>query len=176
LGPRVLTISEKKLREAHLRTATDSIPACPELTPIQQCDPNFAAFQDRDFEPRPLGGNSVYEASAELRFPVWEQLSGAVFVDMGFVSQKTDPTLPGSKSAITPGFGARYKSPVGPIRVDLGVNPAKREDLPVITETVVDGERRLVRLEQRRAYSIARSGLSGILDRLVLHLSIGEAF
>jgi outer membrane protein insertion porin family len=176
LGPRVLTISERKLRTAFLRTPTDSTPACPEPTPIEQCDPNFAAFRDRDFEPRPLGGNMVYEASAELRFPVWEQLSGAVFVDMGFVSQKTDPTLPGSKSAITPGFGARYRSPVGPIRVDLGVNPAKREDLPVITETFVNGERTLTRLQQRRAYSVARSGLSGILDRLVLHLSIGEAF
>lgn len=176
LGPRALTISARKLREAFVRSGTDTTRGCPEPTPIVQCNPNFAAFRDRDFEPRPLGGNTVFESSVELRFPLWRQLLGAVFVDAGMVSQRTEPTLPRSKSAITPGFGVRYRSPVGPIRVDMGVNPARRESLPVITEEIVNGERRLVRLEQLRDYSISRGGFRGLLDRLTLHLSIGEAF
>jgi hypothetical protein len=82
--------------------------------------------------------------------------------------------------AITPGFGLRYQSPVGPIRVDLGIRPTLKERLPVITETVTpDGVTRLVRLENTKVYDPLEgsgSGLSKILRRLSLHLSIGQAF
>lgn len=176
LGPRVLTISRDRLRNAFALVEGDTIRVCPDEIPIQQCDPQGAGLRDRDFEPRPLGGNQVVEVSAELRFPLWQQLTGAVFVDAGHVLQRTDRTLPRSKAAVTPGFGVRYQSAIGPIRVDLGINPAQRELLPVITETFVDGERKLIRLESSRDYSIARSGFGGVLDRVRLHLSIGEAF
>lgn len=176
LGPRVLTIPRDRLRTAFTVVEGDTIRVCPDEIPIQQCDPQGAGLRDGDFEPRPLGGNQVVEVSTELRFPLWKQLTGAVFVDAGHVLQRTDRTLPRSKTAVTPGFGVRYQSAVGPIRVDLGINPAQRESLPVITETIVNGERHLVRLDSSRDYSIARSGLSGVLDRLRIHLSIGEAF
>jgi outer membrane protein insertion porin family len=176
LGPRVLTIAPERLREAFAVVNGDTIFACPESVPIQQCDPAAPGLRDRDFEGRPLGGNLVYEASAEIRFPLWRMLTGAVFVDGGYVSQRIDPSLPRSKAAITPGFGVRYQSAIGPIRIDLGINPARREALPVVTEAVVDGERRLVRLDSPRIFSIARPGWTGALDRLRLHLSIGEAF
>jgi outer membrane protein assembly factor BamA len=176
LGPRVLTISRDRLRTAFTVVEGDTIRVCPDEVPIQQCDPQAAGLRDRDFEPRPLGGNQVAEVTAELRFPLWKQLTGAVFVDAGHVLQRTDRTLPRSQAAVTPGFGVRYESAVGPIRVDLGINPAQREQLPVITETFVDGERRLVRLDSTRDHSIARSGFAGVLDRIRLHLSIGEAF
>ncbi|MEO7712282.1 MAG: BamA/TamA family outer membrane protein, partial [Gemmatimonadaceae bacterium] len=129
-----------------------------------------------DFQPRPLGGNTVAEMNAELRFPLWNQLSGAVFVDAGVVTQNIDRSLPGNRAAITPGFGVRYRSPVGPIRVDIGINPGRAERLPVISEEIVNGERRLVRLDTRREYAVSRGGFMGVLDRMVLHLSIGEAF
>jgi len=177
LGPRVLTISNDRLRGAAVVNGADTTLACPPAIPIEQCDPNVAPFSDRDFQPRPLGGNRVYEASIELRFPIWEdRLTGAAFIDAGYVAQRIHEDLPGSRFAATPGIGVRYQSPVGPIRVDVGFNPARREDLPVVTETFVDGERRLTRLETRRAYQSARSGFAGILDRMRLHLSIGEAF
>ena len=174
LGPRVLTVSAVELRAGKL--SKDGPLACPEPTPITDCDPNSAAFQDEDFQPRPLGGNTVAEASIELRFPVWRQLSGAAFIDAGVVTQNIDGSLPGSRAAVTPGFGVRYRSPVGPIRVDIGINPGRAERLPVISEEIVDGERRLVRLNTRREYAVARGGFMGVLDRMVLHLSIGEAF
>lgn len=174
LGPRVLTVSSAELRAGTL--SEDGALACPESTPITDCDPNSAAYQDGDFQPRPLGGNTVAEANVELRFPLWNQLSGAVFIDAGVVTQNIDRSLPGSRAAVTPGFGVRYRSPVGPIRVDIGINPGRSERLPVISEEIVDGERRLVRLNTRREYAVARGGFMGVLDRMVLHLSIGEAF
>ena len=168
LGPRVLTIPATTLRE--------SDPACAAAADITTCDPNAAELDRLDFTARPLGGNVVIEGSAEFRFPLWRQIFGAVFVDAGYVSQRTNPGLPTSKSAVTPGFGARYRSPVGPIRIDIGINPGREESLPVVTETVVDGQRRLVTLTERRDYSPVREGARGVLQRMQLHLSIGEAF
>ena len=168
LGPRVLTIPASKLREKD--------PFCTASVDIVDCDPNAGGLGNLNFTARPLGGNVVIETSAELRFPVWGQIFGAGFIDAGYVSQRTNPDLPRSKSAITPGFGARYLSPVGPIRIDLGINPGRAEDLPVVTESVVDGVRRLVTLKDRRTYSISDTGRGGILRRMTLHLSIGEAF
>ena len=169
LGPRILTIPASKLRS--------EAGACPESTPITKCDPNAKLLKDRDFEPRPLGGNMVIEANTEMRFPTGiENVIGAVFIDGGYVSQRINSTLPKSKLAITPGFGVRYLSPVGPIRVDFGINPGRQETLPVVTEAVVNGVTKLVTLDGRRLYHPVGSGFSGILDRVVLHLSIGEAF
>jgi outer membrane protein assembly factor BamA len=148
--------------------------ACKSGTDVTACDPAAGGLLDRDFEPRPLGGNFVAEGTVEARFPLWRDLMGAAFVDAGMVLQKTTPDLPRSKSAITPGFGVRYHSPVGPIRADIGVNPGGAENLPVVTENIVNGQTTLVTLQKSRRYAPTEKG--GILNRLVLHLSIGEAF
>jgi outer membrane protein insertion porin family/translocation and assembly module TamA len=169
LGPRVLTVPI-----GVLQTHDSSNVACLSGTDVTTCDPNAANLKDRDFEPRPLGGNFVLEGSVEARFPIWQDLMGAAFVDAGMVSQQTNPSLPRRKAAITPGFGVRYRSPVGPIRADIGFNPGRSESLPVVTESIVNGQRTLVTLQQRRTYAPASGG--GILNRMVLHLSIGEAF
>ncbi|HEX2721902.1 MAG TPA: BamA/TamA family outer membrane protein, partial [Gemmatimonadaceae bacterium] len=168
LGPRVLTIPASKLREAD--------PACGPGVDIRTCDPNAPDLDRLDFTARPLGGNVVVESSVEFRFPVWKQLFGAVFVDAGYVSQRTNPGLPTSKSAITPGFGGRYRPPVGPIRIDVGINPGRSESLPVVTESVSGGQTRLVSLMKRRDFAPVRAGFRGIVERMQLHLSIGEAF
>jgi len=167
LGPRVLTVPIGNLQR------NDSLNvACTSGTDVRTCDPGV--LKDRDFEPRPLGGNFVVEGSVEARFPVWRDLFGAGFVDGGMVRQKSNPGLPRRRAAITPGFGFRYRSPVGPIRADIGFNPGTRESLPVVTESIVNGQRTLVTLQQRRSYAPAAGG--GILKRMVLHLSIGEAY
>jgi outer membrane protein assembly complex protein YaeT len=169
LGPRILTIPATTLRRG--------TEGCPAATPITECNPNTASLKDRDFEPRPLGGNVLAEGSAELRFPLFsDQVIGAAFVDAGYLAQRVNPALPKSRAAVTPGFGARYLSPVGPIRVDFGINPGLAETLPVVTESVINGEKRLVLLTESRRYHPVRSGFSGVLDRITLHLSIGEAF
>ncbi|HYU53152.1 MAG TPA: BamA/TamA family outer membrane protein, partial [Gemmatimonadaceae bacterium] len=169
LGPRVLTVPIGVLQTHDSLNA-----ACTSGIDVTSCDPNALNLKDRDFEPRPLGGNFVVEGSIEARFPVWQELVGAAFVDAGMVSQRTNPALPRRRAAITPGFGVRYRSPVGPIRADIGFNPGRTESLPVVTENIVNGVKTLVTLQQRRTYSPARGG--SVLNRMVLHLSIGEAF
>lgn len=171
LGPRVLTIPAAKL------LANDAAnPLCTAAT-IIKCDPN-GAFKDRDFEPRPLGGNKLVEGSVEFRFPLFGPLIGATFVDGAYLAQNTSPGLPKSKTAITPGFGVRYLSPVGPVRIDVGINPTTSDKLPVVTEDVANGGKGLVTLDTPRLYSPAlqSGGLNSVLARLTLHLSIGEAF
>jgi outer membrane protein assembly factor BamA len=169
LGPRVLTIPSETLRR-------DSV-GCGPSVPISDCDPNAAVLTNRDFEPRPLGGNTVAEGSVELRFPLKAGFVGAAFVDAAVVTQRINLGLPGSAAALTPGFGIRYRSPAGPIRIDIGINPLVSELLPVVTDQIVDGKRQLVPLANRRDYGPVRaSGIGGALNRLTLHLSIGEAF
>jgi outer membrane protein assembly factor BamA len=166
LGPRVLTISEAALR-------ADTI-GCPASLAIQDCHPNGGLLKDQDFEPRPLGGNILAEFSVEYRYRILPELIGAVFIDGGYLAQRTDKALPGSQSAVTPGFGVRYQSPVGPIRVDVGINPVTTQNLPVVTEDSTTHQ--LIQLHETRTYSPAHGGWSEILSRLTLHLSIGEAF
>ena len=171
LGPRVLTIPASVLR------GDTTNPRCDGSVPIVSCNPNASGIRDRDFEPRPLGGNIIAEASAEVRFPLFgESFVGAAFLDGAYVSQRTNPELSRSKAALTPGVGVRYRSPVGPIRVDIGINPGAAETLPVITEETIAGETRLVRLGQTRFFAPLKGGFSGILNRTTIHLSIGEAF
>jgi outer membrane protein assembly complex protein YaeT len=67
----------------------------------------------------PVGGRSIVEASIELRHPITETIGAAVFVDAGQVSVKSWD-FPFGDLRYGSGFGVRYKSPVGPIAVDLG--------------------------------------------------------
>ena len=173
LGPRVLTIAPQTLRGNSSNTSSTS---CPITVAIVKCDPNAAYIKTSDFDPRPLGGNELIEGSAEFRFPIpiplLNSVLGAVFVDGGYLAQNTNPTLAKSQAALTPGFGIRYLSPAGPIRIDVGINPITTEKLPVVTEDIVDGQPTLVTLTTRRTYS----PVTGVLSRLTLHLAIGEAY
>jgi len=72
----------------------------------------------------PIGGRSLLESSLELRRPITEELSLAVFADTGLVSLKT-LDYPLGDLQVGAGFGLRYRTPVGPVRVDLGF-PADR--------------------------------------------------
>lgn len=68
----------------------------------------------------PLGGLSLVEGSVELRRPLWREWSGALFVDFGQVSLSAfDPPFDELDLAI--GAGVAYRSPVGPLRLDIGV-------------------------------------------------------
>ncbi len=67
---------------------------------------------------RPLGGLTLWETSLEVRFPIGGDLSGVTFVDASHVN-RTDK-LRFDAPHISPGLGLRYKTPVGPARLDLG--------------------------------------------------------
>lgn len=66
----------------------------------------------------PIGGRSLVELSVEIRRAIIGDLGGAVFVDAGQVGLDETPPLDDLK--VGAGVGLRYRSPVGPIRVDLG--------------------------------------------------------
>jgi translocation and assembly module TamA len=176
LGPRVLTIPA---RELITPTDTTDTSACTVGTLADlSCDPNAAESQH--FSPRPLGGNTLLEASVEYRFPLTPTITGAVFVDAGLLRGARVNFPPGDRSDVTPGLGVRYLSPIGPVRVDLGIRRLLVEELPVVTEvTGPDGVQRLVQLETLKRYDPTEGnsgGLRKILSRLQLHLAIGESF
>jgi outer membrane protein assembly factor BamA len=199
LGPRILTIPHGYLINA--KTASGA-PCDASSEAIRFCDPNtvadsvrsdstkpFSRVGDDKFTPRPLGGTSIVEASVEYRFPlpIIKNLGGAVFIDGAAVGERVFDPLGGlttlrdlvrGTGAITPGFGIRYYSPVGPIRVDLGINPSRAEDLAVVTELTKNGKRQIVPLEIPKTYSPTgtSTGIGAVLNRLTLHLSIGQAY
>jgi outer membrane protein insertion porin family len=183
LGPRILTISgDTALLNA--KTSLSGGTCALTMDAVKFCDPNAATLKNADFFPQPLGGTSLLEASVEYRvpLPLGESLRnfvGAVFIDGGIVGRgeiRGLATISGivrGTSAVTPGVGIRYQSPVGPIRVDLGINPNRLEELGVVT-AVRDstGQQRIVPLAASKHYSQGKT----LLNRIILHFSIGEAY
>lgn len=177
LGPRVLTIDPAKL------TDTSRTTSCTTSQLVDgSCDPNQPGIRARDFQPRPLGGTSLAEASVEFRFPIAfaQGLTGAVFVDGAIVGTRRFSDLFGATGAITPGFGVRFTTPVGPVRLDLGIRPRTVDDLPVITQVSDSaGNLQLVTLNTKRRFDESETtgrSLRKVLNRLTLHLAIGPAF
>ena len=94
----------------------------------------------------PTGGNGLVVLNAELRVAVVGGLGVVGFLDAGNVFPRaTDIDVTELRGAA--GFGMFYRSPIGPIRVDLGFKLDRRELAPG-------------RLERRN----------------VLHISLGQAF
>ncbi len=77
----------------------------------------------------PRGGNSVVILNAELRVALFGALQGVTFLDAGNVyPQVSDLDI--TDLRLAPGFGVWYRSPVGPIRLDLGFNVDRRVLVP----------------------------------------------
>jgi len=67
----------------------------------------------------PIGGHTMIESSAEMRVPVWRNLSAVVFADAGNVwNNAWDFNLNDLRYDVGPGL--RYLTPIGPIRLDFG--------------------------------------------------------
>ena len=67
----------------------------------------------------PQGGNGLLVLNVELRTPYWKSLGVVGFVDAGNVFERVGDIDVGGLRVAT-GFGLRYRSPIGPLRVDLG--------------------------------------------------------
>lgn len=181
LGPRILTIDPARLTDT---SDPETLPN--PCTAVQledgSCNPNLEGLPSDAFTPRPLGGSALAEGSVEVRFPLSVSLglTGAVFVDAAIVGTQRFTDLLGATATVTPGFGVRFDTPVGPVRLDLGIRPDVVERLPVITQVEqADGTFKLVTLQTPRRYNAAesRGGFLGqITSRLALHLAIGPAF
>lgn len=85
---------------------------------VEICDPSDPRFSMAACV-LPLGGLSLWEANAEVRFPIRGPLGGAVFLDAADVSPyELDVRL--DRPHLSAGLGLRYETPIGPIRLDVG--------------------------------------------------------
>jgi outer membrane protein assembly factor BamA len=97
----------------------------------------------------PLGGDSLFGFSSELRLEMNARLGAVVFLDAGNVwAPPWTLDLEDLRYAVGPGF--RYVTPVGPIRFDVGIQ------LNPVPNLQIDGE------PQQRRWR--------------MHFSIGQAF
>jgi outer membrane protein insertion porin family len=89
------------------------------------------SFGERDLGPHdnhghPVGGEFFTVFNVEYTFPIFGEVQGAIFTDAGnLLPSSEDVGLNDMRYAI--GAGLRYKLPVGPIRLDYGVNPDPHE-------------------------------------------------
>jgi outer membrane protein assembly factor BamA len=88
------------------------------------------SFAERELGPRdrhgvPVGGTWYTVANLEYDFPITGALDGAVFADAGNLFNDEAPNLNDLRFAI--GVGLRYRLPIGPLRLDYGINPAPRQ-------------------------------------------------
>ncbi len=99
---------------------------------FQSIGPYYPPFElpgtNRRFVDTPIGGLSVFEASAELRFNVTDNIQIVPFVDAGTVGNDFAPDF--GELKIGAGVGARYITGFGPIRVDVGIplDPGPRDN------------------------------------------------
>jgi translocation and assembly module TamA len=68
----------------------------------------------------PQGGKSMVNACFEARFPIYKNLGGVLFQDLGMLAQNELAELSGGRLLAATGFGLRYLTPIGPVRFDIG--------------------------------------------------------
>lgn len=81
-----------------------------------------------------LGGHQFYSGSVELTFPIGLPnefgVKGATFTDVGSVwhsKEKGPEVFDSKKPRASVGFGVRWKSPIGPLRIDIAKTIAKNK-------------------------------------------------
>jgi translocation and assembly module TamA len=138
----------------------------------------------------PIGGNGLVEGSFEARTNVSDHLAVAAFSDFGSVSRGSlgPETFSGLQWAV--GFGLRYLTAVGPIRVDLAYRLPFGRPPPLfddqgheityrrIGDTGVEFGRETGSNVNKTCFGIGGSNpATWVRDGLcVFHISIGEAF
>jgi outer membrane protein assembly factor BamA len=144
------------------------------LTPeeLQEC---ADALPPTAFDERPVGGNVLLEGAVEMRFPVSSRFTIVGFLDAGQVWTSFDDRV---KLIATPGVGVRYNSPVGPLRMDLGINPSGPVLKPVVAVRSETGA--IVELDDEVVYDPYAwddpTFFTELWRRIQLQFSIGEAF
>jgi outer membrane protein assembly factor BamA len=72
----------------------------------------------------PVGGRQLFIANSEMRFPLHinKALGGVIFYDGGNVYSAINIRNFANNYTNTVGFGLRYSTPIGPVRIDVGRN------------------------------------------------------
>lgn len=76
----------------------------------------------------PVGGRSLLEGSAEVRYAAFGNIELVTFLDAGTVFRSPLPAFDEGMQFGT-GLGLRYATPIGPIRFDVGVPVDKRDGI-----------------------------------------------
>jgi outer membrane protein insertion porin family len=194
LGPKLLTVNAARTlaRPADARDAPGAGCTAQQIN-SGTCDvSDFVLEYPGELAVQPVGGSVSLEGNIEVRYPIWDdRLRGATFLDFGQVWRGLDDVRVAALQ-FTPGVGVRYFSPVGPIRVDVGYNPAGAERLTVMTTTVCyarvspcgeiepgvvyDAADLANRRTLRTLPPVVWRPYDSFVDRLQFHFSIGHAF
>lgn len=88
------------------------------------------SFAERELGPmnrgNPIGGEFFTVFNIEYIFPVYGELQLAIFGDAGnLLLRAEDASFDDMRFAV--GLGLRYQLPIGPLRIDYGVNPNRRD-------------------------------------------------
>ncbi len=76
----------------------------------------FEELGDINQDDQVIGGKHLLELSLEYQHPITDEWSAAAFVDAG----NAFSDFKDSKLKVGVGFGARWRSPIGPVRIDVG--------------------------------------------------------
>jgi translocation and assembly module TamA len=116
----------------------------------------------------PVGGTALLDGSLEARFPLAGSLGGVVFVDGGNVELRTADIWKLDRLQWAAGFGLRYRTLFGPVRIDLAARLPRefRGDWPMPKVPVV----------ALRNGAVVPTGEQKSEPVVRVHLSIGEAF
>ena len=76
----------------------------------------------------PIGGRSLLTGTVETRFRTKWHIGWVLFYDIGNVYTQNVPDLK-KKQFHSYGFGARYTTPIGPLRLDIGIPLNRRKKL-----------------------------------------------
>ncbi len=101
-----------------------------------------------------VSGLSSFTSNIELRFPIYKEFGGVVFLDTGGLNQESF-SVDFNSLRYTSGLGLRYNTIIGPIQLDFGyqLNPAK---------STASDDPSLISLLNK--------------DRWYLHFNIGQTF
>lgn len=116
----------------------------------------------------PTGGNSLGIGNVELRvpFPIFpSRLRFAIFVDAGMLWERGETDLSPALLRVTPGFGFRLNTPIGPLRLDLGYNGYPNQPGPLYQQKD-DGSIVLIQSDFTKPTGTGWK----------LHFAIGQAF
>ena len=123
----------------------------------------------------PVGGNGLFEASLEVRYNVSGNLVLAAFVDTGFVTaERIGVRSFRDELLVALGAGVRYRTPIGPIRLDFGYRLDVGPPLQVFQQPGAS----LSYPTRSSCFGLGSGGPTAGAPEgpCVLHISIGEAF
>ena len=125
----------------------------------------------------PIGGNSLLGSNLELRFRTSARLALAAFWDTGYVGREAPRPDDIGRLFHALGFGLRFSTPVGPIRLDLGFRLPVGGPRTVLSGIGTNQVEIRTEPESQSCFGFGSSGATPLRDGVCsLHLSIGEAF